>query len=207
MDKHCNCVHVHSCARTHGSCTANRGRTSSRNNVGTWSTGPRLMPAERCVCCAECWCTVEAVSVLRRRMHAQQSDCAAEAHAQNVCNCIWAMSIMRFQAEEAFTDFLQATLHTTLEQQPGTIHPQNIGDMVQALAVMRRKPHPGLLAACDRWMSRHSHMLLPNHLVAYLNVRPSPSLQRLRGGPLCGFACAAACNEACTAWVSAECVN
>ena len=46
---------------------------------------------------------------------------------------------------------------------------------VQALAVLRLEPREGLLAACDEWMSSNIALMLPNHIVAYLNVCPSAS--------------------------------
>lgn len=81
------------------------------------------------------------------------------------------MSMMRFQPSEQFATFLQTTLQRIIEQEPRSIHPQNIGDMVQALAVMRREPQAALLSTADRWMRSNVHRLLPNHTVAYLNVR------------------------------------
>lgn len=79
--------------------------------------------------------------------------------------------MMRFQPSEQFATFLQTTLERVIVKQPRTIHPQNIGDMVQALAVMRREPQQRLLDASDTWMRANVHRLLPNHTVAYLNVR------------------------------------
>jgi hypothetical protein len=68
-------------------------------------------------------------------------------------------------------NMLQNTLLTHLEKSPEVIHPQNIGDMVQALAVLRIPAHEKLLPACSAWMKDHIKLLLPNHILAYLNVR------------------------------------
>lgn len=81
------------------------------------------------------------------------------------------MSMMRFQPSEQFASFIQRTLQQKVMHHPREIHPQNIGDMVQALAVMRCEPQKTLLSTADRWMRANTRKLLPNHTVAYLNVR------------------------------------
>ena len=95
----------------------------------------------------------------------------AGTNAQNVCNMAWAMSMMHYQPSQKFANFMQRTLHIHITQSPRSIHPQNIGDMVQAMAVMRRAPQESLLVAAEDWMRANVHRLLPNHIVAYLNVR------------------------------------
>jgi hypothetical protein len=92
----------------------------------------------------------------------------------------WAMSMMRFQPSAEFSHFLQQTLQRHIMHYARTIHPQNIGDMVQALAVMRREPWPALLEGADKWMRSNKHRLLPNHTVAYLNVRRFMYMQSAR---------------------------
>ena len=87
----------------------------------------------------------------------------------------WAMSMMRYRPSEDFAAFMQTTLRDLIVSQPRSIHPQNIGDMVQALAVMRYTPQPGFLKASETWMRANLHRLLPNHIMAYLNVRHSAS--------------------------------
>eukprot|EP00892_Ulva_mutabilis_P001551 jgi/Ulvmu1/11397/UM075_0059.1 len=89
--------------------------------------------------------------------------------AQNACNAVWAMSMMRFRPSTQLSDFMQGVLLATLEGDPAAVHPQNIGDMVQALAVLRLEPREGLLEACEAWMRAHIALVLPNHIVAYLN--------------------------------------
>lgn len=83
--------------------------------------------------------------------------------------------MMRFQPSQKFSHFFQTTLHHWIDTQPKLIHPQNIGDMVQALAVMRREPSQTLLYAADKWMHVNVHLLLPSHIVAYMNVRLLPA--------------------------------
>lgn len=56
----------------------------------------------------------------------------ADATPQNVCNAAWAMSMMRFRPQQAFAERLQRVLHEALDAAPAVLHPQNIGDMVQA---------------------------------------------------------------------------
>jgi hypothetical protein len=90
----------------------------------------------------------------------------AGANAQNACNLLWAMSTTRVRPSATFTRRMQQILLNTITKEP-----QNIGDMVQALAVLRRPAVEGLLDACDGWMRSHCRLLLPNHILAYLNVR------------------------------------
>jgi hypothetical protein len=99
----------------------------------------------------------------------------AGSTAQNVCNLAWALSTMRFQPSPKFSQMLQTVLLKFLNKAPHTIHPQNIGDMLQSIAVLRLHVHKDLLAACDAWMRLHVGFLLPNHILAYLNVRISLS--------------------------------
>lgn len=42
---------------------------------------------------------------------------------------------------------------------------------LQALAVLRLEALPGLEEASAAWMQQHLPLLLPNHILAYLNVR------------------------------------
>lgn len=51
------------------------------------------------------------------------------------------------------------------------VHPQNIGDALQALAALRIAARPALREACAEWMRRNERALLPAHILAYLNVR------------------------------------
>lgn len=91
--------------------------------------------------------------------------------AQNACNLLWALSTMRFQPSAKFSQMLQRVLLNAFDNAPHSIHPQNIGDMMQSIAVLRLQAHKGLLGACDAWMRRHVEFLLPSHILAYLNVR------------------------------------
>ena len=103
-------------------------------------------------------------------------DISAGAVAQNASNLLWALSTMRYRPSADFSDRLQTILLDTLQKQPDKIHPQNIGDLVQALAVLRLQPKDGLLDACAAWMEGHVNLLLPNHILAYLNVRSFSTL-------------------------------
>jgi hypothetical protein len=98
---------------------------------------------------------------------------------QNASNLLWALSTMRFRPGPEFAARLQAVLLEGLRDEPDSIHPQNIGDVVQALAVLRLEPIEGLEEACDKWMRNHVQLLLPNHILSYLNVRPGLNLPRL----------------------------
>ena len=45
---------------------------------------------------------------------------------------------------------------------------------LQGLAVLRLDTVPGLDEACTAWMRKHTPLLLPNHILAFLNVRAPP---------------------------------
>lgn len=52
------------------------------------------------------------------------------------------MSMMRFRPQPPFADFLQRVLQEALMESPATLHPQNIGDMVQVpLTCPPRRPN------------------------------------------------------------------
>ena len=91
---------------------------------------------------------------------------------QNACNLAWALSVMRHRPSVPFFDSLQLKLQAALREEPSTVHPQNIGDMLQALAVLRMPLAGELAEDCRAWMRDNVQRLLPNHILAYLNVRP-----------------------------------
>ena len=100
------------------------------------------------------------------------NDPSTGAKPQNATNLAWALSTMRHQPSGAFSERLQAILLDGIKKDPDHIHPQNIGDMLQALAVLRLPCIDGLEEACEAWMRAHVQVLLPHHILAYLNVRP-----------------------------------
>jgi len=88
---------------------------------------------------------------------------------QNACNLAWGMAQLRHRPAPAFADRLQARLLAGLTASPAAIHPQNVGDMLQAIGTWRYAPAPGLLEASHAWMLAHTHLLVANHALAYLN--------------------------------------
>ena len=84
---------------------------------------------------------------------------------------MWALSTMRHRPSEEFSNDLQQILLSAVKDDPDQVHPQNIGDLVQALAVLRLPVVEGLLPACEDWMVKNIDSLLPLHVFAYLNVR------------------------------------
>lgn len=90
---------------------------------------------------------------------------------QNACNLAWALSVMRHRPSVPFFNGLQLKLQKALRDAPATVHPQNVGDMLQALAVLRMPLADGLASDCRAWMVDNVARLLPNHILAYLNVR------------------------------------
>ena len=105
----------------------------------------------------------------------------ADATAQNASNLMWALSTMRHRPSETFAYSMQNILLAQMSAAPQTIHPQNVGDMIQALAVLRLQLVDNFLSACDSWVSANIKMLLPNHILAYLNVRRPQRQGMLQG--------------------------
>jgi hypothetical protein len=93
---------------------------------------------------------------------------------QNACNLLWALASFRHRPSDAFSMFLQDRIRQSLQQSPAIVHPQNIGDTLQALAALRVPAQLELMQACAVWMRDNQRILLPNHILAYLNVRLLP---------------------------------
>lgn len=101
----------------------------------------------------------------------------AESNAQGASNLLWALSTMRHRPSEEFANRMQHVLLSQIKAAPETVHPQNIGDMIQALAVLRLPLVDGLAAECEAWVAKNIEVLLPNHILAYLNVRGPLSMR------------------------------
>lgn len=57
--------------------------------------------------------------------------------------------------------------------------------------MLRLEPREGLLEQCEAWMLANTSIMLPNHIVAYLNVRP-PAIEARPRAPLAGLPCSLA---------------